>query len=227
MANLAEQIVAYVSRKNYAPLKAKVLAGKLGLSSGQYKEFKRVLRSLLREGRLELGKNHTIRCPPQAGSLTGIFRRTQGGVGYVRPVAVSGRANTEIRIAEDHTADASTGDTVLVRLVSRGKGDGPPNGVVVKVLERATRQFVGTYFERDGEALVRVDGNVFAHSVRVGDPGAKNARPQDKVVFEMVRFPTIDSRGEGVITEVLGPHGQPGVDTLSIIRAYNLPDAFR
>ena len=83
--------------------------------------------------------------------------------------------------------------------------------------------FVGTYFERDGVGLVRVDGNVFSHSVEVGDPGAKGARAGDKVVFEMVRFPTIEDRGEGVLTEVLGPNGQPGVDTLSVIRAYGLP----
>src|SRR5216684_4245892 len=42
----------------------------------------------------------------------------------------------------------------------------------------------------------------------------------------MLRFPTPEDRGEGVITEVLGPHGQPGVDTLSIIRAFGLPDEF-
>jgi ribonuclease R len=227
MADLAEQIIAYISKKNYAPLKAKVLAGKLGLSSPRLKEFRRALRSLLREGRIELGKNHTIRKPPEAGSLTGTYRRTTSGVGYVRPVAVEGRPLTEIRIGEDRSGDASTGDVVLVRLLSKPtRGDGPPNGVVVKVLERATRQFVGTYFERDGDALVRVDGNIFAHSVRVGDPGAKGAKPNDKVVFEMVRFPTVESRGEGVLTEVLGPHGQPGVDTLSIIRSYGLPDAF-
>ena len=101
-----------------------------------------------------------------------------------------------------------------------------PLGQVMRILERSTRQFVGTYFEREGEGLVRVDGTVFSHSIVVGDPGAKGARAGDKVVFEMVRFPGPDDRGEGVITEVLGPHGQPGVDTLSVIRAYNLPDDF-
>ena len=39
----------------------------------------------------------------------------------------------------------------------------------------------------------------------------------------MIRFPTVEERGEGVITEILGPRGQPGVDTLSIIRAFGLP----
>ena len=93
-------------------------------------------------------------------------------------------------------------------------------------MERATNQFVGTYFERDGQSFVRVDGTVFSHSVYVGDPGAKGAKPNDKVVFEMLRFPTPEDRGEGVITEILGPRGQPGVDTLSVIRSLGLPDAF-
>ncbi len=73
---------------------------------------------------------------------------------------------------------------------------------------------------------MRVDGTVFAHSVFVGDPGAKGAKPDDKVVFEMLRFPSPDDRGEGVITEILGPRGQPGVDTLSVIRSLGLPDVF-
>src|SRR5262249_46565259 len=31
---------------------------------------------------------------------------------------------------------------------------------------------------------------------------------------------------EAVIVEVLGPRGGPGVDTLSVIRAFNIPDTF-
>ncbi len=42
----------------------------------------------------------------------------------------------------------------------------------------------------------------------------------------MVRFPSHYQDGEGVITEVLGPRGTPGVDTLSIIREFNLPEGF-
>jgi ribonuclease R len=71
-----------------------------------------------------------------------------------------------------------------------------------------------------------VDGTVFSHSIYVGDPGAKEARPDDKVVIEMLRFPTAEDRGEGVITEILGPRGKPGVDLLSIIREFDLPDKF-
>ena len=73
---------------------------------------------------------------------------------------------------------------------------------------------------------MQVDGNVFAQPIPVGDPGAKNVRPEDKVVIEMVRFPSHHHAGEAVITEVLGPRGTPGVDTLTIVREYGLPDDF-
>jgi ribonuclease R len=123
--------------------------------------------------------------------------------------------------------DAATGDTVVVHITRQStRVDRGPRGQIVQVLERATRQFVGTYFERDGQGLVRVDGTVFSHSIMVGDPGAKGARPDDKVVIEMLRFPTLEDRGEGVVIEILGPRGKPGVDTLSIIRAFGLPDEF-
>ena len=61
---------------------------------------------------------------------------------------------------------------------------------------------------------MQVDGKSFSQPVLLGDPGAKNAKPDDKVVIEMVRFPSQSQDGEGVISEVLGPRGTPGVDTL-------------
>jgi ribonuclease R len=225
MPNFEEQILAAVARRGYHPLKPKALARKLGVPAPQYPAFRQALRELLKQGRLELGRNHAVRATPPHGTVTGTFRRTGTGLGFVRPHFIEGQSAIDVRIAQEDSLDAATGDTVLVKITRKpNRPDTNPVGVILRVLERATRQFVGTYFERDDQGLVRVDGTVFSHSIYVGDPGAKGVRPDDKVVFEMVRFPTPDDRGEGVITEVLGPRGQPGVDTLSIIRAFGLPD---
>ena len=105
-------------------------------------------------------------------------------------------------------------------------GSGKQEGRIIDVVERATNRFVGTYFEQGGMGLVQVDGKVFTKPISVGDPGAKGAQPDDKVVIEMVRFPSHVRDGEGVIIEVLGQRGQPGVDTLSIIREFDLPGEF-
>lgn len=171
--------------------------------------------------------------PPERGLVTGKFRRAAKGFGFVRPLgtARSAERTMDIFIPLKNTLDAASGDTVTVR-VSRErrnpdeKGQPKISGEIVKIVERSTHQFVGVYKEVAGAAFVDVDGKLFAQPVPVGDPGAKGAGPGDKVVIEMVQFPTHYDEGEAVITEVLGKRGEPGVDTLSILREFGLPEQF-
>jgi ribonuclease R len=219
-------ILAELARKGYVPLKPKQLAKKLGIGESAYPEYRKALKSLLADGRVEQGKNNQLRPADQFGSVVGIYRRTKSGHGYVRPHATEANPVADIFIREGKERDASTGDEVMVKLTRRASGQRDAAGEVIRVLVRATRTFVGTYFEREGQAFVRVDGTVFSHSILVGDPGVKGAKPQDKVVLEMVKFPSADDRGEGVVTDVLGPLNQPGVDLLTIVKAFGLPEEF-
>jgi ribonuclease R len=249
--DLAAAILKHVNAPNYRPVKPRVIAKQLGLAADGRDELKREIKRLVKQGKLAYGSNHLV-APAIVQTVTakksavgkpvakrrggahqdvvGVFRRTSAGHGFVRPHGVSYDSSdrkTDIFISADRTMDAATGDTVLVRLsrqhdVRRSN----PAGEIVEIVERETNQFVGTYFESAGSAYVQVDGKVFSRPVLVGDPGAKNAQPDDKVVFEMVRFPSQFHDGEGVIVEVLGARGAPGVDTLSVIREYNLPEAF-
>jgi ribonuclease R len=227
MPRLTDLILSEIARERYQPLKPKSLSRKLGIPADRYAEFKQALNELLAQKRLEIGKNRTVQPVVPHGTVTGTYRSTSGGFGFVRPQPVINQPGADIFIRAGHGLDAATGDLVLVRITRRPhRRDLGPSGEVIRVLERATRQFVGTYFERQGDGLVRVDGTVFAHSIGVGDAGAKGGRPGDKVVIEMIRFPSPEDRGEAVITEVLGPQGKPGVDALSIIREFGLPDEF-
>ena len=236
-ANLDQQeleaaILKYVGRPSYQPVKPKVLAKKLGLEE-RAMDVRRAVKKLVKRGQLAYGSKHVVRVPQQGeiDAIVGVYQRTSEGYGFVRPrgTGLTGvrekDREADIYIAAENSRDAVTGDLVVVKLRStsyRGRSE----GYITEILERQTNRFVGTYFEREGQGRVRVDGNLFSRSVYVGDPGAKNAREGDKVVFEMVRFPSYMHDGEGVIVEVLGPRGAPGVDTLSIIREYNLPGDF-
>ena len=159
--------------------------------------------------------------------VAGTFRRTAKGFGFVRPegtVASTGRG-ADIYVSAKNSGDAAHGDTVRLRLMSGNRQD-RTEGRVIDVVERAANRFVGTYFEQSGLGLVQIDGNLFTNPIYVGDPGAKGARDDDKVVLEMVRFPSQVRDGEGVLVEILGPRGQAGVDTLSIIHQFQLPGEF-
>jgi ribonuclease R len=226
-------LLQHVLRRNYRAVKPKIIAKQLGLSKTDAHELKRAVKRLVRRGKLEYGSNHLVQPagnkPSHSNRLTGVFRRTAKGFGFVRPVALGespGNKSDDIYVPSEKTRDAANGDTVVVQLTKQRPRDPGPRGEIVEILERQTHQFVGTYFERAGSAYVQVDGTLFEKPIHVGDPGAKNVRPDDKVVFEMVRFPSSYQDGEGVITEVLGPRGRPGVDTLSILREFELSETF-
>src|SRR5262249_43361500 len=160
------------------------------------------------------------------GTVHGIFRRLSSGDGIVRPSVAEHHPTGDVSVASYNARDASTGDEVVVQLLRKPRRDEQSVGEVVEILQRATQTFVGTYFVRDGSCFVRVDGTVFSHSIAVGDPGAKGARPGDKVVIDLLKFPKPEERGEGVIVEVLGRPDDPRIDTLSVVRALGIPDDF-
>jgi ribonuclease R len=237
--DLTNELLQFVNRPKYRPAKPRQLAKKLDLPEYRLRDFKRLIKNLVKQGKLSYADKHRVlpgvgtpTKPAKGrkaaeGHITGVFRRNSAGFGFVRPAGTLPGVGREqdIYIAAGDTGDAASGDVVLVRLL-KGRGDRGLRGTIVEVVERETHQFVGVYFERGGSGWVQVDGTLFARPICVGDPGAKNAQPDDKVVFEMVRFPTHIHDGEGVITEVLGARGEPGIDTLSIIREYSLPEAF-
>ncbi len=227
MSDLERRILDVLSEPGVKPLRAPALARRLNLTKKQLPEFREALQQLLESRRLKEGKKGGLSPRHSAGLVEGIVKRIGSGAGYLRPheVVADGR-RSEIFIAPADMRDAHTGDEVLVRLISGRSRSGQRCGAVEQVMTRAAGHFVGTYFERGGQGFVEVDGSTFREPILVGDPGAKGARPNDKVVVEMLRFPSHVEAGEGVLTQILGPRGAPGVDTLSIIHEFGLRDAF-
>lgn len=237
--DLQQQILDHVFRENYQPVKPKVLGKQLGVGPERRRDLKKALKRLVKKGLLQWGKNHLVKKgePVSAGQnqeksnsgdlVHGVFRRAAGGYGFVHPLGLADPSDRSQNffIAIDKTLDAAQGDIVAVK-PGKKSPEGRRRGTIVDVIERETHQFVGVYSERAGSGYVQVDGKVFAEPILVGDGGAKNVKANDKVVIEMVRFPAPGREGEGVVVEVLGERGAPGVDTLSIMREYQLPAEF-
>lgn len=228
MASLEQKILQALGQEDYSPINSAALGRQLNINKKRKPQFQEALEQLLADGKLQKNRDGMLRLKPGAGLLQGTIKKTAGGFGFLIPHSKQARDKaTDVYIAAGDLGDAHTGDEVLVELLKYGRrGDGRQRGRVVEIVQRSTRTFVGNYFERDGQGWVQVDGTTVNDPIFVGDPGAKGAQPDDKVVFEMVRFPSQHRGGEGVVTKVLGPRGQPGIDTLSIIHEFGLPDEF-
>jgi len=227
MEKLTRQILDLVAEPGYRAVKPSSISRRLRADSGSGRQVGHVIDELVECGRLIVDDGGRVLPAAGAGRISGIVKRIASGAGFVIPDERTRELRGgDVFVAARDLADAWNGDRVMVRLSKRRRSGGQRCGQIAQILSRATSTFVGTYFEHSGHGFVRIDGNVINRPVSVGDPGAKGVRPDDKVVVDMLRFPTADRNGEAVVTEVLGARGEPGVDTSSIIHEFGLPDAF-
>lgn len=253
---LRAAVLTYTANPAYRAVKPKVIAERLGLEGDTAALCKKVIKKLARERELEFGPNHLVLpidpdhpsrenlapAPEADGEgakaerkrskdgkhVVGTLRRIKSGDAFVRPEGTppSAERDLDIYVPAKQSHDAASGDVVRVVVSSRPGPRGKPTGRVTDIVERATNVFVGTYDEVAGNAVVDIDGKVFGEPIYVGDPGAKGVNVGDKVVVEMVRFPSQVRDGEGVITKVLGDRGAPGVDTMAVKYEFGLPGDF-
>ncbi len=215
-----------MKRRDYAPLKLAQLAKVLNVSQEDYPQFKLAFEELRRAGHVVMGATSLVSLVPMSGRITGTFRANPKGFGFVIPLEPS--SHGDLFIPPDATAEAMTGDIVLAKVVKKGKRAGQMrySGEVVEILQRAQNRFVGTLQQTNEGWIVQPDGTSFFELIAVDDVGAKNARNKDKVVIEILSYPTERYLARGVIIEVLGRAGQKISEIQSIIRQYHLPGEF-
>ena len=239
---MRQTILQWVARPQYSPVKSKLLAEQLGVLKEDLKEFQSLVRRMRREGKLTYGNMHVILpvkrdadgAEDLSGQIVGYFSRGNSGCGFVSQTLMNATPENEEEDDEDiyipakDTQDASTGDLVAVVLdaIPRGRNDRGRSGRIERIIERAKTSFVGTYTEKNGVGFVTVDGRLFNDPIRVGDAAAMRVLDGDKVVLEILRYPTSWRGGEGVITEVLGPRGSLKTETEAVMRQFELPERF-
>jgi ribonuclease R len=226
-----EPIINFLGNQNGEPVRVADLAERLNIPGEDRGEFERAVHELASSGRVVMGEggaNSLISLPAMGNRVIGVFRQTSRGFGFVIPDEPN--AHGDLFIPAGENLNAVTGDFVAAKVIVRDKYDTRDRrniyGRIVEILKRATNKVVGALTRENNRWLVIPDGNVFKNPIEVGDVGAKNAAENDKVVVEIVKFPMGDALAQGVITEILGPKGEPEVELQSVIRQFDLPAKF-
>jgi len=221
-----DRILKFLKREEYQPLKVAQLARALGVGDDAYTEFKVAFDELRRAGHVVIGSGNLVALPAMASQVVGVFRANPKGFGFVCPLEPN--AHGDLFIPPDATADAMNGDTVLAKVNRKGKRglEVRYTGEVLEILERANNRFVGTLMRHPEAWIVQPDGSRFIEPIIVEDVTAKNAREKDKVVVEILSYPSEKYLARGVIVEVLGRAGQYEAEIESVMHQFHLPREF-
>ena len=228
--------------KEYQPMRAKELAVLLQIPAGKREELHKILDMLLEEGKISINKrgryeavrNSTVKKEKETGKkqvkterkkgqyYTGIFISHSRGFGFLEIP----EEEEDIFIPEESVGTALHGDTVQIIVKKDGKDGKRCEGEVVKVLERGTREVVGTYQQCDGFGFVVTDNQRFLKDVFIPAGKSLTAEDGDKVLAEIKDHGNKRRSPEGKIIEILGKPGECGVDVLCVAKSYELPMEF-
>ncbi len=216
-----KMLLKLMADEKYVPMKEKELAILLQVKKKDRDELKKLLSELVEEGRVWVSGRGKYSLP-KLKQLTGVFRLTQQGFGFVE---VEGLQD-EFFIPRDEVHGAMHLDVVTIEPETKKSGK-RAEARIVEIVERATDHVVGTY-EQAGihYGFVVPDNNLFDRDIFIPGERSMDAVTGDKVLIEITDYGSRFKSPEGRITEILGHEGDPGVDILSMIRGYGLPLEF-
>ena len=213
-------VYGFISEKAYKPIKFKEMVSVLQVPRNEKADFREVIEALIAEGKITIDVKGKIK--PIAGNIKiGTFSGTQKGYGFV---TIEGEPE-DIFIPENATKGALHNDKVQVDVnpVKTGKR---LEGRIVGIVERGTDVVVGTFAKSKNFGFVVADNQKFSRDIFIPKEHCKNAVTGHKVVVKITKYGGSDKNPEGQIIEILGHINDPGVDIMSIIKAYGLPEEF-
>lgn len=212
------------------PSDAATIANVLQLAPSQRKTLKEWLALSEKNGEVARIRGDRYIIPEKADLFTGEIQFHPNGAAHVLSAQKGGQ---DLFVSPENTSTAMHGDKVVARIFPGGGGGrkgaapGRKEGKVIRILERKNERIVGTLQKSKSFFYVVADDPRFLHNLYVEDPTAQFAvKIGDKVVAHLESWPSRHISPEGRIVEVLGAAGAPGVDMLSIVRKYRLPEEF-
>ena len=204
----------------YVPMKEKELAAFMQVPKEERAALREVLQVLLAEGRLQVNRQGRY-SKPDEDKPVGTFIANARGFGFVE---VEGREE-DLYVPEDKANGAFHLDKVQVMLLP-GQHGKRQEAAVLRILERGTKQVVGTYEQSEHFGFVIPDNSRIGRDIFVPIERSKGAVNGHKVVVELTSYGDETHKPEGRVVEILGHVNDPGVDIMSIVRGYELPVEF-
>lgn len=220
---LKQKLLGLISEAAYNPLKKEELAMIFDIHHTEMPMFYNFLDELVEAGYLILTKKGKYTSPNQMGLFVGKLVSHKKGFGFVES---DEEYTQDLFIPADSLNGAMHNDRVIAEITTPATDEKRAEGRIIKVVERAITDVVGTFQESKNFGFVLPDNKKFNKDIFIPKKFFNGARGNDKVVCRITQWPTEDRKPEGKIIEILGQKGDRYVEIASVIREHGLPEEF-
>uniref|UniRef100_UPI00313C867D ribonuclease R n=2 Tax=Bacillus sp. OTU530 TaxID=3043862 RepID=UPI00313C867D len=218
-----EKLLSFMKEEAYKPLTVQELEEAFGIEeAADFKEFVKALVLMEEKGLVVRTRSNRYGLPEKMNLLKGKLTGHSRGFAFVVPEE---KGQDDIFIPPTELNGALHGDTVLARINSETSGS-RKEGTIVRIIERGTKQLVGTYTESKNFGFVIPDDKRIISDIFIPKNVAMGAVEGHKVVVKITAYPQDRMSAEGEVIQILGHKNDPGVDILSVIHKHGLPMMF-
>ena len=218
---LAQDVLAAVRKAGHAGVTSQQLALQLGFKDKDHRYLLfDAIDLLLDQGRIQSGKKGRYTAQGGKDAVEGTIDIIASGAGYVR---VEG-GTEDVFVHGRNLGMALHGDRVLIKVMSaRGSR---AEGMVMEVLARRRKEFVGTVHKRQGRLMLVADDQRVQKPFFIPPHEALNAKEGDKAIIELGEWKDTRDVPRGKVVRVLGRAGEHNVEMHAILAEFGLPLEF-
>ena len=221
-----ERIHAFMREDAYRPLPAAEVLKGLGLSDEEKPLLSSALDALEEEGVIIRNRSGLYGLPSRMNLVVGRLSMSPKGFGFIIPDVRANEEETDVFVPGAALATAMHGDRVVARVTPSETPGRAREGEIIRILVRANTHIVGTFERSKAFGFVTPDSTKIGRDIFVLKKDFGGAKTGSKVVVEITKWPEARRSAEGRVIEVLGKTGDPGVDVLAVMRAYDLDENF-
>ena len=216
---IKERIVDFMRESAYNPMLEEELAEALTIAKKDQKKFSGILEEMITEGLVIKTRKKRYGVPERMGLIVGRLQGNAKGFGFV----ISDYEDVEdVFIAANLMNGAMHNDRVIARVNTLNTNSKRAEGEIIRILERANLEVVGTYEESRNFGFVVPDDPRINADIYISKGESKKVKDGHKVVCEITRWPEARRNPEGRIVEILGYKDDGETNILAIIRKHKL-----
>lgn len=223
---LQERIVNYMRTAAYKPLTADDLAAAMSLAQEELALFWTALEELEKIAAVIKTRHDRFGVPERMNLVVGRLSMSAKGFGFIIPEVREKETDSDIFVPGVSLGGAMNGDRVVARISPSEIAGRSREGEIIRIVERANEQIVGTFEESRHFGFVTPDDKKIGQDIFIPKGAVHGAKAGMKVVVRITKWPAGRRNAEGEVEEILGRAGEPGVDVLSVMSQYGLSEEF-
>ena len=221
--NIKRVLLDFMKENVYKPMDIQELATAFHIEKNDYKTFKKTLRTMEREGLIIRTRADKFGLPEKMGLVAGKIQVHPRGYGFVIPEE---EGVEDIFIPSSFLNGAMNGDKVIAKVTKEDATGKRREGEITRIVERVNKTVIGVYEDSRNFGFVVPEDKRLQNDIFISKSEKGSAKTGDLVIVQISEWPDKRRNPEGAIIQVLGKKGEKGIDILTIIKKYGLPEEF-